>query len=94
MIPYFKYTEDVENFCKLTGFTIDLPNSHFEYVCMYALENVPTPYITSYNLGLDMSPLIPSEKVLTYLTLMLNGYSHCKAVKELNVVVNGRLASP
>ena len=94
MLPYFKYTEDIENFCKLMGFTIDLPNFHFEYVCMYALEDFPTPCITSYNLDLDNSPLIPPEKVFTYLTLMLNGYSHQKAVKELNVVGNGRRVSP
>lgn len=94
MLPYFKYTEDIENFCKLMGFTIDLPNLHFEYVCTYALEDFPTPLLTSYNLDPDKHPLIPSEKVFTYLTLMLNGYSHRKAVKELNVVGNGRLASP
>ena len=94
MLPYFEYTEDVQNFCKLMGFKIDLPNLHFEYVCMYELEDFPTPYITSYNLDLDASPLIPSEKVIDYLTLMLNGYSFQKAIKELNVVGNGRLISP
>ena len=86
MLPYFEYTEGVENFCKLTGFTIDRPTFITRYVCMYALEDYPTPLITSYNLTLDMSPLIPPEKVLEYLTLMLNGYSHRKAVNELNVV--------
>ena len=86
MLPYFEYTEDVQNFCHLMGFKIDLPNSHFEYVCMYELEDFPTPRITSYNLALDTSPLIPPEKVIEYLTLMLNGYSHRKAVNELNVV--------
>lgn len=94
MLPYFEYTEDVQNFCQLMGFTVDLPNCHFEYVCMYELEYFPTPYITSYNLDPDKDPLIPSEKVFTYLTLMLNDYSHEKAVKELNVVGNGRLVSP
>ena len=94
MLPYFEYTEDVENFCKLMGFTADLPNLHFEYVCMYALEDFSTPYITSYNLDLEMSPLIPSEKVIDYLTLMLHGYSFQKAIKELGVVRNGRLVSP
>ena len=94
MLPYFEYTEDVENFCKLMGFKIDLPNLHFEYVCMYELGDFPKPYITSYNLDLDTSPLIPSEKVIDYLTLMLNGYSFQKAIKELNVARNGRLASP
>lgn len=94
MLPYFKYTEDIENFCKLMGFKIDLPNLHFEYVCMYALEDFPTPLITSYNLDPDRDPLIPPEKVIDYLTLMLNGYSFQKAIKELNVVRNGRLVSP
>ena len=94
MLPYFEYTEDVENFCKLMGFTVDLPNLQFEYVCMYELEDFTTPYITSYNLDLDMSPLIPPEKVIDYLTLMLNGYSFQKAIKELNVVRQGRLVSP
>ena len=94
MLPYFEYTEDVENFCKLTGFTIDRPTFTTRYVCMYALEDYPTPLITSYNLDLDTSPLIPSEKVIDYLTLMLNGYSFQKAIKELNVVRNGRLVFP
>ena len=86
MLPYFKYTEDVQNFCHLMGFIIDLPNSHFEYVCMYTLGDFPTPHITSYNLNPDDNPLIPPEKVIHYLTLILNGYSHNKAVNELNVV--------
>ena len=94
MLPYFEYTEDVQNFCQLMGFKIDLPTYTTRYVCTYALEAFPTPLLTSYNLGLDTSPLIPSEKVFTYLALMLNGYSHQKAIKELNVVWNGRLVSP
>ena len=94
MLPYFEYTEDIQNFCQLMGFRIDLPNLHFKYVCMYALEDFSTPHITSYNLDLDTSPLIPPEKVIDYLTLMLNGYSFQKAIKELNVVRNGRLISP
>ena len=94
MLPYFEYTEDVQNFCQLMGFKIDLPTYTTRYVCMYALEDFPTPLITSYNLDLDMSPLIPSEKVIDYLTLMLNGYSFQKAIKELGVVGNGCLTSP
>ena len=94
MLPYFEYTEDVENFCKLTGFTIDRPTYTTRYVCTYALEDFPAPHITSYNLDPDKDPLIPSEKVIEYLTLMLNGYSQQKAIKELNVVGNGRLVSP
>lgn len=92
MLPYFKYTEDVQNFCQLMGFTIDLPNYHFEYVCMYTLEDFPTPYITSYNLDLNIGPLIPTDKVIDYLTLILNGYSREKAVNELNVVGNGPIS--
>ena len=53
---------------------------------MYTLEYHPTPRITSYNLGLATNPLIPPDKVIDYLTLMLNGYSYKKAVNELNVV--------
>ena len=85
MLPYFKFTEEVQGFCELMGFTID--NASLDkYTCMYELKYFPTPYITSYTLDPDMSPYIPSEKVLEYLTLMLNGYSHHKAVNELNVV--------
>ena len=94
MLPYFEFTEDVENFCKLMGFKLDRPTYTTRYVCMYGLGDYPTPHITSYNLDLDTSPLIPSEKVIDYLTLMLNGYSQVKAVKELNVIGNGRLVSP
>ena len=94
MLPYFEYTEDVQNFCQLMSFKIDLPNRCFEYVCMYLLEYRKKPYITSYNLDLDMSPLIPPDKVIDYLTLMLNGYSFQEAIKELGVVGNGCLASP
>ena len=86
MLPYFEYTEDVHNFCMLMGFKIDLPTYTTRYVCMYALEDYPTPLITSYNLALDMSPLIPPDKVIDYLTLMLNGYSCEKAVNEIGVV--------
>ena len=86
MLPYFEFTEDVQNFCQLMGFEIDLPTYTTRYVCMYALVAFPTPHITSYNLALDMSPLIPPDKVIDYLTLMLNDYSHEKAVNELNIV--------
>ena len=86
MLPYFNYTEDVESFCQLMGFTIDDSAFINRYACMYSLEYCPTPRITSYNLDLDTSPLIPPEKVLTYLALMLNGYSYKKAINELNAV--------
>ena len=86
MLPYFKYTKDVENFCHLMGYTIDLPNFHFKYVCTYSLDAFPTPTITSYNLSYSSDPLIPSEKVIEYLTLILNGYSYEDAIKEIGVV--------
>ena len=86
MLPYFKYTEDVQNFCHLIGFTLDISETPTGYVCMYSLEFHKKPYITSYNLDLDMWPLIPPDKVIDYLTLMLNDYSCEKAFNELNVV--------
>ena len=86
MLPYFEYTEDIENFCQLMGFTIRLPRFPFEYVCTYSLDESTTPLITSFNLDCSLNPLIPPDKVIDYLTLMLNGYSHEKAVNELNVV--------
>ena len=86
MLPYFEYTEDVENFCQLMGYTIELPDQPHGYVCTYSLDEFPTPIIISFNLSCSLNPLIPPEKVLEYLTLMLNGYSHQKAVNELNVV--------
>ena len=86
MLPYFKYTEDIHNFCQLVGFTIEDSASLNKYVCMYTLEDRPTPRITSYNLDPATSPLIPPDKVIDYLTLMLNDYSCEKAFNELNVV--------
>ena len=86
MLPYFKYTEDVHNFCLLMGFTIDPAVALNTNVCMYDLEGRLTPYITTFNLEVTEHPLIPSEKVFEYLTLMLNGYSREKAVEKLGVV--------
>lgn len=63
------------------GINIDDNAPIDKYVCMYQL-----PRITSYNLNLESDPLIPPEKVIHYITLILNGYSHRKAVNELNVV--------
>ena len=86
MLPYFEYTEDVHNFCQLMDFTLDIPKTPTGYVCMYLLGYHKKPYITSYNLDLDTYPLIPPDKVIDYLTLMLNGYSSEEAVNALNVV--------
>ena len=86
MLPYFEYTEDIQNFCQLAGFTIENSVSLNRYVCTYLLEFFPTPRIASYNLDPATNPLIPPDKVINYLILMLNGYSYEKAVNELNVV--------
>ena len=86
MLPYFKYTEDVHNFCLLMGYTIDAAVALNTNVCMYGLECRLTPYIATFNLSTSAHPFIPPDKVLTYLTLILNGYSYVKAVNELNVV--------
>ena len=86
MLPYFEYTEDVQNFCQFMGFTIDSTVALNTNICMYDLETSLTPYITSFNLEVTAHPLIPSEKVFEYLTLMLNGYSSEKAVKGIGVV--------
>ena len=86
MLPYFKYTEDVQSFCYLMGFTTEITDQPAGYVCMYSLEYYSKPRITLYTLALAINPLIPPEKVIDYLTLMLNGYSCKKAVNELNVI--------
>lgn len=86
MLPYFEYTEDIHNFCQLVGFAIEDSVSLNKYVCMYTLKYHSAPRITSYNLDSATSPLIPPDKVIDYLTLMLNGYSYENAVNELNVV--------
>ena len=86
MLPYFEYTEDVQNFCMLMGYTIDTDASLNTNICMYGLEGRLTPYIATFNLSTSAHPFIPPDKVIDYLTLMLNGYSCEKAVNELNVV--------
>lgn len=86
MLPYFKFTEDVQNFCQFMGFTIDTTITLNTHVCMYSLEYKSDPLITTYNLNFKKNPLIPPDKVIDYLTLMLNGYSYKKAVNEIGVV--------
>ncbi len=86
MLPYFKYTEDVQNFCQFMGFTIDSTVALNKNVCMYDLEGRLTPYITTFDLEVTKHLLIPPDKVIDYLTLILNGYSYAKAVNELNIV--------
>lgn len=86
MLPYFTYTEDVQTFCNLVGFNIDNRAYLTRYVCTYPLKDFPTLYITPFNLDPNTNPYIPSEKVLEYLTLMLNGYSCKEAINEIGVV--------
>ena len=86
MLPYFVHTSEIQSFCQLMGINIDDRASIDKYACMYQLEYCPIPRITSYKLVRASDPLIPPEKVLEYLTLMLNGYSCKEAVYELNVV--------
>lgn len=92
MLPYFEYTEDVQNFCQLMGYVIDLPDRQYEYVCTYSMDECTAPIITSFNLDCSLSPLIPPEKVIPYLTLALNGYTLEEAVKELGVVWDNPLS--
>ena len=86
MLPYFVHTEEIQSFCQLMGINIDDRVSIDKYACIYQLDYCPIPRITSYNLNFVRDPLITPEKVLEYLTLILNGYSCSKAVNELNVV--------
>ena len=86
MLPYFEFTEDVQNFCMLMGFTTEFTDQPTGYVCTYSLDYYRKPHITLYYLDTATNPLIPPDKVLTYLTLMLNGYSYVEAVKEIGVV--------
>ena len=86
MLPYFKFTEDVETFCNLMGFTIDEDTLYAKDVCMYTLDYSPKPRITSHVLDPESHPFIPNEKVLNYLALILDGYSYEDAVKAIGVV--------
>ena len=93
MLPYFIYTEDVQSFCQLTGYTIAESVYLGNRVCMYRIDYMGTPFITAYSLGYESNPLIPPEKVINYLTLILNEYSFADAIEELGVVGNGRSPS-
>ena len=86
MLAYFVYTAEIQNFCQLMEFNIDGSVSIDRCTCMYSIKYYPIPRITLYNLDHEDDVLIPPEKVLEYLTLMLNGYSCREAVNALNVV--------
>ena len=85
MLPYFIYTEDIQSFCQLMEYTIDESVYLGNRVCMYRIDYMSTPFITAYSLGYESSPLIPPEKVIDYLTLILNEYSFADATKEIGV---------
>lgn len=86
MLPYFKYTEEIQTFCELMGYIIRADTSKAKYVCVYSLDYSQIPIITSFDLDTSCSPYIPAEKVIDYLTLILNNYSYEDAIKEIGVV--------
>lgn len=83
MLPYFIFTEDVQIFCELMGYSVEHGATHAKYVCMYSLQYSSRPHIAMYGLDSESQPFIPNEKVLDYLALILNGYSFRDAVKEI-----------
>ena len=86
MLPYFKFTEEVQGFCELMGYSVEDGATHAKYVCMYALDYTKYPHIAIYNLDPEDDPYIPEAKVINYLSFILDGYSYEDAVKELGVV--------
>ena len=86
MLPYFKFTEEVQGFCELMGYSVEHTATQAKYACMYKLDYSSRPYIARYNLDPETHPYIPEAKVLDYLALILAGYSYEDAVKELGVV--------
>ena len=86
MLPYFKFTEEVQGFCELMGYSVEHGATHAKYVCMYGLDYSSRPHIATYNLKPESHPFIPKAKVLNYLSLILDGYSYEDAVKEVGVV--------
>jgi len=86
MLPYFKYTDEIQCFCRLMGIHIDEDVTGAEYVCMYSREHAKVPHITAYALKPETNPQIHNEKVLSYLVFLLNGYTYEDAIKEIGVV--------
>ena len=86
MLPYFKFTEEVQGFCELMGYSVEHNATQAKYVCMYDLDYSSRPHIAMYNLDPETHPFIPEAKVLNYLALILGGYSYEDAVKEVGVV--------
>lgn len=87
MLPYFKYTDEIQCFCRLMGIHEDEDIAGAEYVCMYAREFTKVPHIAPYVLRFGTNPQIPNEKVLSYLVFLLNGYTYEDAIKASGAVV-------
>ena len=86
MLPYFIFTEEIQGFCELMGYSVEHSATHAKYVCMYDLDYSPRPHIAIYNLDPESHPYIPNEKVIAYLSCILDGYSYEDAVSELGFV--------
>ena len=85
MLPHFKLTEDIENFCMLMNISIE--HSYiFKYVCMNSLKYSSKPRIVSFNLDDDPEHLIPEDKVIPYISYVLNDYSLADAFHEAMAV--------
>ena len=68
------------------GYSVEHGATHAKYVCMYALDYSKYPHIAIFNLDPETHPYIPNEKVIAYLSCILDGYSYEDAVKKLGVV--------
>ena len=86
MLPYFKFTEEIQGFCELMGYSVEDGATQAKYVCMYGLDYSSRPHIARYSLDPETHPFIPEAKVLNYLALILDGYSYEDAIKEIGVV--------
>ena len=86
MLPYLKFTKEVQGFCELMGFSLENGATHAKYICMYPLYYPASPHIAIYSLDPESNPYIPNEKALYYLALILDGYSYEDAIKEVGVV--------
>ena len=85
MLPYFKYTEEVQTFCMMLGIKLDFIGTP-EYVCMNSLKYSSKPRIVIFALPLDPDHLVPESKVLSYMSYLLNGYSLANAFHAVMAV--------
>ena len=86
MLPYFIFTEEIQGFWQLMGYSVEHGATHAKYVCMYDLDYSKHPHIAIYNLDPEHDPYIPEAKVINYLSFILDGYSYEDAIKELGAV--------